>query len=296
MWHISWLWPLRSTGKLGTVATTVDRQTRDCGHCDQQANWDCGHCDQQANWDCVHCDQQANLRPWPLRSTGKLETVATTIDRQTQDCGHYDQQANSRPWPLRSTGKLKTVATTIDRQTRDRGHYDRQANSRLWPLRSTGKLETVATTIDRQTWDCGHYDWQANLRLWPLWSTGKLETVVATIDRQSWDCVHYNWQANSRLWLLQSTGKVWMWPAPLPLLINTQHYSLFQMEADVAYQGCLSSCELHSRSLYHCQAYRQGSKFVDCICKSHDLEIVHMLCNLQIAFSISRLECNLEIV
>ena len=44
---------------------------------------------------------------------------------------------------------------------------------------------------------------------------------------------------------------------PLPLLINTQHYSLFQIRnnmplieaADAAYQGCLPSCELHSRSL-----------------------------------------------
>ena len=37
-------------------------------------------------------------------------------------------------------------------------------------------------------------------------------------------------------------------------------------------------------------AYRPSSKFVDCACKSHELEIVHM------CYAISRLERNLEIV
>ena len=43
------------------------------------------------------------------------------------------------------------------------------------------------------------------------------------------------------------------------------------MEADAAYQGCLPSCELHSRSL---TVGRTGTR---------DLEIAHTLCDRKIA-------------
>ena len=48
------------------------------------------------------------------------------------------------------------------------------------------------------------------------------------------------------------------------------------MEADAAYQGCLPSCKLHSRSL----AVKHTAKFVDCTC---DLETAHT------CYAISRL-------
>ena len=51
------------------------------------------------------------------------------------------------------------------------------------------------------------------------------------------------------------------------------------MEADAAYQGCLPLFELHSRSL----TVRLSSKFADCACKSHNLEIAH------VCYTISRL-------
>ena len=74
-----------------------------------------------------------------------------------------------------------------------------------------------------------------------------------------------------------------MRPTSLPLLINTQHYSLLPdrnippMEEDTAYQGCIPSCELHSRS--HSLSGLQA-KFVDCTC---DLGIEHT------CYAISRL-------
>ena len=62
-----------------------------------------------------------------------------------------------------------------------------------------------------------------------------------------------------------------------PLLVNTKRYSLFQithnmspMEVDASYQGCLPSCELHSRSPT-VRCYRQSSQFVDCML--HNVEI-----------------------
>ena len=45
------------------------------------------------------------------------------------------------------------------------------------------------------------------------------------------------------------------------------------MDADAAYQGCLPSCELHSRSL---AVGRTGTR---------DLDIAHMLRDLQIAYT-----------
>ena len=65
-----------------------------------------------------------------------------------------------------------------------------------------------------------------------------------------------------------------MRPTPLPLLIDTQHCLLFHiplMEVDATYQGCLPSCELHSRSL---SVGHTGT------C---DPEIAHVLHNLEIA-------------
>ena len=58
------------------------------------------------------------------------------------------------------------------------------------------------------------------------------------------------------------------------------------MEADAAYQGCLPSCELHNRSL---AVGHTGTR---------DLEIAHMLRNLQIAHSqdSENAQRNLEIV
>ena len=45
---------------------------------------------------------------------------------------------------------------------------------------------------------------------------------------------------------------------------------------DAAYQGCLPSCKLHSKSLWHCQACRQSSKFIDCKRLERNLRILRM--------------------
>ena len=65
------------------------------------------------------------------------------------------------------------------------------------------------------------------------------------------------------------------------------------MEVDAAYQGCLPSCELHSRSL---TVGRTGKvrRLRTRVTQSPDC--AHVLRNLQIACAISRLERNLGIL
>ena len=100
----------------------------------------------------------------------------------------------------------------------------------------------------------------------------------------------------------------WLWPTMINRQTSNATYSsaayqytlpdrsMPSKEADTAYQGCLPSCKLHSRPFWHCQAYRQSSNIVDCTSISHNLEIGHVLCNLQTACSISRFEHNLRIL
>ena len=77
---------------------------------------------------------------------------------------------------------------------------------------------------------------------------------------QSGDCVTH--VHNLRTLPVRAPGSEWS----TVLLTYTQHHSFFQiaicllrMEVDTTYQGCLKSCELHSRSLAAGRTYRQSS-------------------------------------
>ena len=88
-----------------------------------------------------------------------------------------------------------------------------------------------------------------------------------------------------------------------PLLINTQHYSSRLQYA--AYGGRRRLSRLssilrvtHAQEIAHCRVYWQSWKVVDCVCKSHDLEIVHVCYTISrlAVYAISRFEHNLRIL
>ena len=89
-----------------------------------------------------------------------------------------------------------------------------------------------------------------------------------------------------------------------PLFISTQHYSSRSQYA--AYGGRCHLSRLssilrvtHAQEIAHCRAYWQSWKFVDCACKSHDLEMAHVcyaISRLAVHAAISRFERNFRIL
>ena len=68
-----------------------------------------------------------------------------------------------------------------------------------------------------------------------------------------------------------------MWPISLPLLINTQHYSLSQIAICLLWRQTPLIKDVFHPASYTVDHLLSGlrAKFVDCACKSCDLEIAH---------------------